>query len=127
MCENMLFNFKILKDYFIFNKTFLFNEYHVNSKLFIENEGYIKGNQTKLDSSKDEYDIAKSEYISAIFSFDETWRQNVTKRKKEREDEIKLKYNLTLEEFFTPENLAKLNKTIADKRAQLEAFRYYNN
>ena len=115
-----------MKD-FIFNKTFLFNEYHVKSKLFIENEGYIKGNQTKLDTSQDEYDLAKSEYIEAFFSFDETWQKAVAKRKKDREDEIREKYNLTLEEFFTPENLAKLNKTIADKRAQLEAFRYYNN
>ena len=126
MCENMSFNFKILKD-FIFNNTFLFNEYHVKWKLFIENEGYIKGNQTKLDTSQDEYDLTKSEYITAFFSFDETWKQEVAKRKKEREDEVKSKYNLTLEEFFTPENLAKLNKTIADKRAQLEAFRYDNN
>ena len=115
-----------MKD-FIFNKTFLFNEYHVKWNLFIENEGYIKGNQTKLDTSKDEYDQAKMEYISAFFSFNTTWQQEVAKRKKDREDELRAKYNLTLEEFFTPENLAKLNKTIADKRAQLEAFRYYNN
>lgn len=115
-----------MKD-FIFNKTFLFNEYHFKSKLFIENEGYINGNQTKLDTSQEEFDLAKSEYFTAIFSFNETWKKAVAKRKKDREDEIREKYNLTLEEFFTPENLAKLNKTIADKRAQLEAFRYYNN
>lgn len=115
-----------MKD-FIRNETFLFTEYKEKSALFLLNEAWINGNQTQLNNGPSEYENAKIEYIEAMLSLNVTWMEIVQKRKREKEEYFKAKYNMTLDEFFAPQNIERLNQTIKEKRDLLESYRSDSN
>lgn len=108
---------KILYD-FIRNDTFLFAEFHNKSELFRVNEQYLIGNETKLTKAKEEFELRKQEYLESIFSLNVTWREQLEARRQEREREVRLKFNMSIEEY-----LEYATNTLNEKKAKLESFR----
>jgi hypothetical protein len=106
-----------LKD-FIHSETFLFNEYNVKSKLFHESEGYIIGNETALNKSKLEYEIAKEKFIQSRFSTNLTEIQEVNENRIKKTKEIRDRFNMTVEE-----SLEYATNKIAEKKLELESHR----
>ncbi|CAF0876174.1 unnamed protein product [Brachionus calyciflorus] len=114
---------QILND-FIFNHTFLFQEYFDKKALFELNEGWLIGNKTKYEDEKYKYEERQVEYLETYYNNDEEKRARMDKEKAEKEELIRQKYNksMTVDELFEYLKVVLENKTnlLEEKRVLLE-------
>lgn len=72
----------IIKE-FIGNETFLFREFYEKQALFKLNEGYLQGNETRLQAARLDLENTKSRYIDCTFSFDYECQQEILNKSKQ--------------------------------------------
>lgn len=94
----------------------MFKNYHDNLAIFHLNQVYLQGNESFLRNAIAQYKLKKEDYIYSQFSADEEYKKEIEKRKLEKEDEIKAKYNMSIHEYF-----ARLTKKLAQSKQLLES------
>jgi hypothetical protein len=87
-------------------------------KLFIQNELYLIGNETKFHNALLDINSTKSEYAFCKLWGDDGCVQRILDKKKMKEQEIYSRYNMTIDQY-----LSFINKTLIMKRATLEEYR----
>lgn len=97
---------------------YLFKDYHNKTNLFKTNEGWLKGNESKLIVAKQEFEIRKQEYLESLFSLNETLINFIRERKEKKEKEVREKFNMSIEEY-----LEFGAKKLEEKKALLESYR----